>query len=102
MVRTSWEDFSLFICEFREFLDSEIVDIEIKVHLSNHTDRREITRSMPCCPYAVCIAEMSKFYSRCQTSDITQVSPDEINPLVLYKRLPFKLVREQLSRLPEA
>ena len=39
VIRTSREDFPFLICEFREFLYSEIVDIEIKMHLRSHSDR---------------------------------------------------------------
>ena len=69
-IRTAREYGLLLLGKAGKFLDTEVVAVQVQMHLGAHPDGRQVIGTMPCGPHPVCIAEVCQLHGRGHASDI--------------------------------
>ena len=68
--RAAGEYCLLFFGESGELLDSEVMAVEIQMHLRSHTDGRQVIGTVPCSSYSIGFTIVCKFSRRSDSTDI--------------------------------
>ena len=69
--RAAGEYCLLFFGESGELLDSEVMTVEIQMHLRSHTNGRQVIGTVPCGSYSIGFTIVCKLSRRSDSTDIT-------------------------------